>query len=124
MPSCDGIGGIMKLKAFPEENQSVQSRTRTFLVRSMITLLTFALGYSSIIIPCHLSFFSNAKKATSSVNIIPLDGPSAADLVRPSDPPQIFNRETKAWEEMKPFNPPAFTDAPKKLLPSPIPIKR
>lgn len=112
----------MKLKEFPAENQGAQNSMRIFLIRPMIALMTFALGYSAIIIPHHLSFFSNTEKAPSSVNIIRLDGPSAVDLVRPSDPPQIFNRETKAWEAMKPYNPPSFADAPKNLQPPPAPL--
>jgi hypothetical protein len=115
--SCNCNGGFMDLTVFAEKNQSLQSKLRTFLPRTMMTLITFALGYGSIVLAQNLVFYSNAGKLNPSVNIIQLDGPVAADLVRPTYPAQVLNKETKQWEVIKPDASNSLTDVP--ALPSP-----
>jgi hypothetical protein len=115
--SCNCNGGFMDLTVFAEKNQNLQSKLRTFLPRTMMTLITFALGYGSIVLAQNLLFYSNAGKVNPSVNIIQLDGPVAADLVRPTYPAQVLNKETKQWEVIKPDASNSLTDVP--ALPSP-----
>jgi hypothetical protein len=115
--SCNCNGGFMDLTVFAEKNQNLQSKLRTFLPRTMMTLITFALGYGSIVLAQNLLFYSNAGKVNPSVNIIQLDGPVATDLVRPTYPAQVLNKETKQWEVIKPDASNSLTDVP--ALPSP-----
>jgi hypothetical protein len=122
--SCNCNGGFMDLTVFAEKNQSLRSKLRTFLSRTMMTLITFALGYGSIVLAQNLLFYSNAGKVNPSVNIIQLDGPVAADLVRPTYPAQVLNKETKRWQKVKPDASNSLTDAPPLPLPPVRPIEK
>jgi hypothetical protein len=122
--SCNCNGGFMDLTVFAEKNQNLQSKLRTFLPRTMMTLITFALGYGSIVLAQNLLFYSNAGKVNPSVNIIQLDGPVAADLVRPTYPAQVLNKETKQWEVIKPDASNSLTDVPALPLPPVRPIEK
>jgi hypothetical protein len=102
----------MKLIVSPRGNQNLQSRPRTFLVRAMMVLITFVIGYSSVIFSRNLCHFPGIRKAASTVNMIQLDGPFKAELIRPIDPPLILNKQTGQWEVAKPEAQNSLTEGP------------
>jgi hypothetical protein len=102
----------MKLIVSPGRNQNLQSWSRMFLVRAMMVLITFAIGYSSVIFSQNLCHFPGTRKAASTVNMIQLDGPFKAELMRPIDPPLILNKRTGQWEVAKPEAQNSLTEGP------------
>lgn len=109
----------MIFKKSESGNRSLRSSLQTFFVRAMVTITTFTVGYSSVILPQKLLSPSQKYKTTAVFPILQDDSSFSPELMRPTYPSQVYNKKTKQWEITKPDETTEQTEG-KNLPPPPL----
>ena len=96
---------------------------RTFFTRLAIALIAFSIGYGAVILFRQPSRSSSQSSASASINQIPLEGPHAPNIMRPTSPAQIYNRVTGQWEVEKSDEVPSLAEGAKPKAPRIVPLE-